>query len=114
MAGQHEPGRQPGPWSRLQNLEPIALRSLTPKLRVGCDCARALAHVHARGVIHRDVKPPNFLVADDSRSFTAGGTTNGCLTDSGRYNNKGTITRLLDYNDRSCPRHLCKRAGPHR
>ena len=36
-----------------------------PKLRVGCDCARALAHVHARGVIHRDVKPPNFLVADD-------------------------------------------------
>ena len=35
-------------------------------LRVGLSLAEALAHAHARGVIHRDVKPHNVIVPDDA------------------------------------------------
>jgi eukaryotic-like serine/threonine-protein kinase len=34
-------------------------------LRVGLSLADALAHAHARGVIHRDVKPQNVIVPDE-------------------------------------------------
>jgi eukaryotic-like serine/threonine-protein kinase len=48
-------------------------------LRVGVVLAEALAHAHARGVVHRDVKPQNVIVPDEA---TAGGAA-AKLTDFG-------------------------------
>ena len=36
--------------------------------RIGEDVLSALAHAHARGVVHRDVKPANILIGPDGRA----------------------------------------------
>ena len=33
---------------------------------IGADLCEALDHAHSRGVVHRDIKPQNVLVAEDS------------------------------------------------
>jgi serine/threonine protein kinase len=51
--------------------------------RVGLDVLSAIEVAHAAGVVHRDVKPANVLVADDGRA---------CLTDFGIATTTGDST----------------------
>jgi tRNA A-37 threonylcarbamoyl transferase component Bud32 len=48
-------------------------------LRIGAVLSDALAHAHARGVVHRDVKPQNVIVPDE----VTGGGAQAKLTDFG-------------------------------
>jgi TolB-like protein len=52
--------------SRL-NRGPLSLREATSVLK---DVARALAYAHDRGIIHRDVKPDNILLAGEAATVT--------------------------------------------
>ncbi|MBI5368045.1 MAG: protein kinase [Planctomycetes bacterium] len=57
-----------------ETLEDLAARERpTPRraLEIVGQVARALAHAHAQGVIHRDVKPQNILMARDGRALVA-------------------------------------------
>lgn len=56
---------------------PLTLRQIA---EIGSDLAEALEYVHARGVIHRDLKPGNILIVSDDENS---GRTGARLTDFG-------------------------------
>ncbi|HEX8714533.1 MAG TPA: serine/threonine-protein kinase, partial [Solirubrobacteraceae bacterium] len=70
-------------------------------LEIGVALCGALEHAHARGVIHRDVKPQNVLVPYRDDAPAAPSEANGCvakLTDFGgaRLSGQDALTRTGD------------------
>ena len=45
--------------------------SLETALRIASEAARALEHAHREGIVHRDVKPENLLLAQDGTTLVA-------------------------------------------
>ena len=52
--------------ARLRRAGPLAIHDV---LRMAIDVARALGVAHLRGIVHRDVKPGNILLARDGRAI---------------------------------------------
>jgi signal transduction histidine kinase len=81
------------PWIAMERLRGRPLSALAPELplaparaaRIARDVALALARAHEAGVLHRDIKPDNIVLCDDS----PGGAERAVLVDFG-------LARLAD------------------
>ncbi len=56
------------PGRTLAQLEAEGMLSDRDLAEIAADLCDALAHAHARGVVHRDIKPQNVIVGDDPRA----------------------------------------------
>lgn len=69
--GRHEDGRPYLVMPFVEGSGPSMPMPAREAARVALDVARALVHVHAMKVIHRDVKPANLLIGPDGRVLLA-------------------------------------------
>ncbi|MCA9053534.1 MAG: serine/threonine protein kinase, partial [Planctomycetaceae bacterium] len=67
---------------------PHSLRQLVTWIR---DAARALAHAHSQGVIHRDIKPGNLLISRDGQVYVADFGLARRVEDSSSLTADGTV-----------------------
>jgi serine/threonine protein kinase len=71
--------------------------SLTPQrlASIGADLAEALSYVHSQGVVHRDVKPANILLAQDGAKLTDFGIAR--IVDGARHTGTGLTIGTAPY-----------------
>ena len=85
---------------------PAASSATATSAEIGADLCDALAHAHARGVVHRDVKPENVIVRDDQ-----GAGRRAKLMDFGIARIAGAPTLTADRRGRRHARLHVARAG---
>jgi tRNA A-37 threonylcarbamoyl transferase component Bud32 len=64
---------------------------------LGTDIASALAHVHAAGVVHRDVKPGNVLVDENGAAMLADFGIARLVDDTRHHTRTGTVVGTVAY-----------------
>jgi TolB-like protein len=77
--------------ARLQREPALPLREVLSIFR---DVARALAHAHRNGVIHRDVKPDNILLAGDAAMVTDFGIAKAVGEAASRLGDSASMTQV--------------------
>src|SRR5215213_3037101 len=97
-----------------ERLDAVRLLSVAETLRLAGDILEALEHAHGHGVIHRDVKPANIVLAAEgavlldfgiARAVVASGsdqlTRSGIAVGTSTYMSPEQITALADIDHRS-------------
>src|SRR5206468_7676969 len=64
---------------------------------VGLQVLAALDHAHGHGIVHRDVKPENILIADDGTVKVADFGLARAFADSSISQAEGTVTGTVQY-----------------